>query len=218
MVFGWRAKSAAYCICLLLIDTVSVWEVRDMRRLFLLVATLVLLVSIAAPTIASGSSRTDKMACAWWPEVKFRGAYMDIVIVEFDGGWFWVVEVVQCISGPPLAGWVWIPIEGCGHIDPGIEFGDLVEVYGRLLALSLVDSSALVSLCGSEHYYMKLVTSRPTATPTRTRTPSITPSLTPTHTRTPTRTNTPTATRTSTATHTPTRTRIYFPVIRKSWW
>jgi hypothetical protein len=198
-----------------------------MRRFFLPIAILVLLASIAAPVSASVRSVVNRKAAARGTgEVKLRArAESQYTTPCMDCGYGWWVDVMEVIRGPPLAGKLLVFLRGTivgpcspgGYIDWSIRPGDEVEAFGLLLADPWLGLH--VSLCGSDDYYLRRVTTGPTLTPTNTATPTRRKTPTGTSTPTLTRTRRPTITPGPTPTHTrrPIGTyRVYLPVITKS--
>ncbi len=94
-------------------------------------------------------------------EIRFRGT-----VVEYNPGTMpgapssWIVEVEEVLSGPLISGQIevtWQAVSPAGTVDPDIEAGDSVEVFG----LYVSDGEPGVSLIGSWDYYMRKVS--PTA-------------------------------------------------------
>ena len=92
-------------------------------------------------------------------EIKFVGTAIEYFKGGIGGRYGWYVRVDKVIFGPQLEGYIvevylrsvsppW------GYMDPDVKPGDIVETYGLY---SSEDSSKiyLVSLLGSENYYIK---------------------------------------------------------------
>ena len=86
-------------------------------------------------------------------EVRFVGEAIEYPLTYSGRNW-WVVEVLEVVSGPALSGnvdvlvySVWEPCDS-GYSDPSIEPGDEVEVYGRY-------DGTWVWVCESDDYYIR---------------------------------------------------------------
>ena len=92
-------------------------------------------------------------------EIKFVGTAIEYFKGGIGGRYGWYVRVDKVIFGPKLEGYiVEVYLQSVpppwGYMDPDIKPGDTVETYGLY---SSEDSSTryLVSLLGSENYYIK---------------------------------------------------------------
>ncbi len=146
-----------------------------MRRVLLPMVVLVLLASGTALGSASLGSPIHTQADVRAGEpVKLRARAASPYLPCCDCPYGWWVDVIEVIEGPQVVGRLLVVIDATiagpclpgGTIDPSIAPGDEVEAFGLLE----VDPSLglTVSLCGSDGYYLRRVTSGPTPTPTAT--------------------------------------------------
>ena len=90
-------------------------------------------------------------------EIKFRGEALSYIPSFSATGW--VVQVEQVVFGPPISGempvWDYIyPNCDNGYVDPNIEIGDNVEVYGLYYSEAMFGYPEQVRICESDDYYI----------------------------------------------------------------
>ncbi|NWG08722.1 MAG: hypothetical protein HXX80_00130 [Nitrososphaerales archaeon] len=96
-------------------------------------------------------------------EIKFTGITIEYHEASGIGGAsYWIVNVDKIISGPqPWSNQVDVITKQAlappwGSVDPDIEEGDKVEVYGKYLQWLVNPERDSITLNGSEDYYIKV--------------------------------------------------------------
>jgi hypothetical protein len=131
-----------------------------MKRFLITLGVVALMTGFAVGPTTSPLCKTAAVVHAQEQEIRFRGTVIGIWVVWDAGGW--IVDVTEVISGPAISGrvQVWTHSFGCdkGYVDPDIQAGDQVEVYGLYWYCSdCTYANHQAEVCWSDDYYIRIL-------------------------------------------------------------